>query len=105
MAGGYGVTGADTVKGTSDELDKEMGREFLRSVQANDARRDLGCSVGRHENVGEGFIGDAGFATLLSHQAFKDIPFYLEVPGTNKSGPDRPNLDVLKQIRTQVGAG
>jgi deoxyribonuclease-4 len=104
-AAGYDITGADTLNATIDEFDKEIGLEFLRSVHANDSMRDLGSSVDRHENIGEGFIGNAGFATLLSHQAFKDIPFYLEVPGTNKSGPDRPNLDVLKKIRTQVGAG
>ena len=102
---GYDITGADTLNKTIDEFDKEIGLDLLRSVHANDSMRDLGSSVDRHENIGEGFIGNDGFATVLSHQAFKDIPFYLEVPGTNKSGPDRPNLDVLKKIRTQVGAG
>ena len=88
-----------------DEFDKEIGLALLRSVHANDSMRDLGSSVDRHDNIGDGFIGTAGFATVMSHEAFQDVPFYLEVPGTNKSGPDRPNVDALKKIRAQVGAG
>jgi deoxyribonuclease-4 len=104
-AAGYNITQADTLNKTLDEFDKEIGLGLLRSVHANDSMRDLGSSVDRHDNIGDGFIGAEGFATILSHEAFKDVPFYLEVPGTNKSGPDRPNLDALKRIRTQVGAG
>lgn len=104
-AAGYDITKVDSLNTTIDEFDKEIGLGLLRSVHANDSMRDLGSSVDRHENIGDGFIGAAGFGTIMSHEAFKDIPFYLEVPGTNKSGPDRPNLDALKKIRTHVGAG
>lgn len=104
-AAGYDISSADTLNRTIDEFDKEIGLDLLRSVHANDSMRGLGSSVDRHDNIGEGFIGAAGFATVLSHKAFKEVPFYLEVPGTNKSGPDRPNVDALKKIRTQVGAG
>jgi deoxyribonuclease-4 len=104
-AAGYDISKTDTLNATIDEFDKEIGLDLLQSVHANDSLRDLGSLVDRHDNIGEGLIGAAGFATVLSHPAFKDIPFYLEVPGTNKSGPDRPNLDTLKKIRQQVGAG
>lgn len=104
-AAGYDITGADSLNTVIDEFDREIGLGLLRSVHANDSMRNLGSSVDRHDNIGDGFIGAAGFATVMSHEAFKDVPFYLEVPGTNKSGPDRPNIDALKRIRTQVGAG
>ena len=104
-AAGYDISSADTLNAAIDEFDKEIGLGLLRTVHANDSMRDLGSSVDRHDNIGDGFIGADGFATVMSHDAFKDIPFYLEVPGTNKSGPDRPNVDALKKIRTQVGAG
>jgi hypothetical protein len=32
------------------------------------------------------------------------VPFLLEVPGTDKKGPDREQLDRVKDIRTRVGA-
>jgi hypothetical protein len=38
----------------------------------------------------------------MSHKAFADVPFYLEVPGFDKSGPDRPNVDALTKIRSEV---
>ena len=104
-AAGYDIANSDSLNKAIDEFDKEIGLALLRSVHANDSMRGLGSSVDRHDNIGDGFIGTAGFATVMSHEAFRDVPFYLEVPGTNKSGPDRPNVDALKKIRAQVGAG
>lgn len=104
-AAGYDISTTDTLNGVIDEFDKEIGIGLLRSVHANDSMRELGAAVDRHDNIGDGHIGTAGFATILKHEAFKNIPFYLEVPGTNKSGPDRPNIDALKAVRQRVGAG
>ena len=104
-AAGYDITAADTLNAAIDEFDKEIGIELLQSVHANDSMRELGSAVDRHENSGDGFIGTAGFQILMVHEAFKHVPFYLEVPGTGKSGPDKPNIDRLKAIRTQTTAG
>lgn len=103
-AAGYNIAAEDTLNETIDEFDNEIGIDLLKSVHANDSMRELGSSVDRHENIGDGLIGAAGFTTLMSHEAFKNVPFYLEVPGTGKSGPDKPNIDRLKAIRSQVGA-
>jgi deoxyribonuclease-4 len=105
FAAGYNIAVADTLSAAMDEFDKEIGLDLLRSVHANDSMRELGSSVDRHENIGDGLIGTAGFQTIMANPAFKRVPFYLEVPGTGKSGPDKPNIDRLKVIRTQVGAG
>jgi deoxyribonuclease-4 len=102
-AAGYNIADADSLSVALDEFDKEIGIDLLRSVHANDSMRELGSSVDRHENIGDGLIGTAGFKTIMSHAAFKHVPFYLEVPGTGKSGPDKPNIDRLKAIRSQVG--
>ena len=40
----------------------------------------------------------------MAHPAFQDVPFFLEVPGFGGKGPDRPNIDILKDIRRRVGA-
>jgi deoxyribonuclease-4 len=105
FAAGYNIAVADTLNAVIDEFDKEIGIGLLKAVHANDSMRELGTSVDRHENIGDGLIGTAGFTTIMSHEAFKRVPFYLEVPGTGKSGPDKPNIDRLKAIRSQVGAG
>ena len=35
----------------------------------------------------------------MEHPALAEIPFLLEVPGIERKGPDRENVDVLKRIR------
>ena len=38
----------------------------------------------------------------MGHKAFADVPMLLEVPGFEKQGPDKPNVDLLKAIRKKV---
>ena len=103
-AAGYNIVDKDGLDATMDEFDRDIGLDLLRSVHANDSMRELGSSVDRHDNIGDGQIGEAGFVNVMSHPAFQDVPFYLEVPGVDKSGPDRPNVEALKRIRASVGA-
>ena len=103
-AAGYNIVDKDGLDATMDEFDRDIGLDLLRSVHANDSMRELGSSVDRHDNIGDGQIGEAGFVNVMSHPAFQDVPFYLEVPGVDKSGPDRPNVEALKRIRASLGA-
>ncbi len=101
-ASGYNIVDKDGLDETMDEFDREIGLDRLRCVHANDSMRERGSSVDRHDNIGEGLIGRDGFMNILAHPAFADVPFYLEVPGFEKEGPDRPNVDALKAIREEV---
>lgn len=103
-AAGYDVATKDGLDATMEEFDQEIGLDLLRSVHANDSMRDRGSSVDRHDNIGEGLIGKEGFLNIMSHSAFADVPFYLEVPGFEKDGPDKPNVDTLKAIREEASA-
>ena len=47
-------------------------------------------------------MGLRGFKVIMGHPAFRDVPFLLEVPGIEGNGPDRENLDVLKELRARV---
>ena len=67
-------------------------------------RSPLGGVRDRHENIGEGHIGRDGFRRIFAHPAFAEIPFILEVPGFGNLGPDKENLDILKEIRREAGA-
>ncbi len=86
-----------------EEFDREIGLDRLAAVHANDAKVELGSGIDRHENIGEGYIGTEGFEVIMGHAAFRDVPFLLEVPGPDKKGPDKDNLDRLKAIRTKLG--
>jgi deoxyribonuclease-4 len=85
------------------EFDSEIGFARLAAVHANDTKQPLGTFRDRHENIGDGHIGLAGFRTFMSHPAFHDVPFLLEVPGFDGSGPDSKNIKRLKAIRKEVG--
>ena len=103
-AAGYNIADKADLDKAMEEWDAEIGLDRLRAVHANDSKRPLGSAVDRHDNIGEGDIGEEGFKTVLAHPAFRDVPFYLEVPGVDGSGPDKHNIDALKRIRELVGA-
>jgi len=103
FAAGYDVATAQGLEATLAELDEQVGLVNLVAVHANDSKIVLGGGVDRHENVGEGLIGREGFKVIMAHPALRDIPFLLEVPGFDKKGPDKENLDILRQVREEVG--
>jgi deoxyribonuclease-4 len=103
FAAGYDLTNPEGIQGMLDELDAGPGSANVAAVHANDSNRVCGSGVDRHDNIGEGFIGEEGFAAIMANPAFADVPFLLEVPGFEGNGPDQQNIDILKRIRQQVG--
>ncbi len=105
IAAGYDITDAEGIETALDEFDREIGLDRLVVVHANDSKTPLGSGVDRHENIGEGSLGEAGFETIMRHGAFRDIPFILEVPGfgEERKGPDKENVDRLKAVRARIG--
>ena len=102
FAAGYNIVDPDGIEGAMAEFDKEIGLDRLVVVHANDAKVELGSGVDRHENIGDGHMGLSGFETIMAHPAFQNTPFLLEVPGEDKKGPDKANLDRLKDIRERL---
>lgn len=103
-AAGYDVASKGGLEATLEELDRETDLGNLVAVHANDSKTPLGGGVDRHENIGEGHIGRDGFEVIMAHAALRHIPFLLEVPGFEKQGPDKENVDILKAVRAKVGA-
>ena len=103
FAAGYDLTNPQGIQAMLDELDAGPGSENVAAVHANDSKRVCGSGVDRHDNIGDGFIGEEGFAAIMANPAFADVPFLLEVPGFEGKGPDQQNINILKKIRSQVG--
>jgi deoxyribonuclease IV len=93
---GYDVASEKGLKKTIDEFEKLIGFDWLYAIHANDsktpARRD------RHENIGQGHIGEAGFRRMLHHPMLRKLPWILEVPGFEDKGPDKKNIDILRRL-------
>jgi endonuclease IV len=86
-----------------EEFDREVGLDRLVAVHANDCKAGLGSGLDRHENIGEGHLGEDGFRAIMGNPAFREVPFLLEVPGYEGSGPDKRNVDTLRRIAAEAG--
>ncbi len=102
FAAGYDLGTPEGVAKAMEEFDQQIGLEHLVAVHCNDSKRELGVGVDRHENIGEGYMGLGAFDAIFAHPAFRDVPFYLEVPGFEGKGPDKRNMDIVKGIREKL---
>lgn len=82
-------------------FDEELGLERLGCIHMNDSKVPLGANRDRHENIGEGEIGDVAFGWLLSNDALDGVPAVLEVPGDGHG----PRLEDVVHAKKVVAAG
>jgi deoxyribonuclease-4 len=99
FAAGHDLSRPDGSARAVDEFGAEVGLDRLGLFHLNDAKAPLGSRRDRHENIGEGHIGRAGFRALVRDPRLADVPGILETPGFDDQGPDRRNLDILKSLR------
>ncbi|MDO8751448.1 MAG: deoxyribonuclease IV [Dehalococcoidia bacterium] len=103
FAAGYSIVTPEGVDETIKEFDREIGLTNLAAVHANDSKTPFQSGVDRHENIGQGQMGADAFVAIMGHPAFRDVPFILEVPGFENKGPDKQNMDILKELRQRAG--
>jgi deoxyribonuclease-4 len=88
-------------KGVDDfakHLEKTVKLERLWVIHLNDSKTPSGSNKDRHENIGMGLIGKDGFSNFLNHPAFKKTPLILEVPGYDDNGPDKKNIETVREL-------
>ena len=95
---GYDLRTDEGLAAMVEEIARTVGFERLRAVHLNDSKTPLGAQVDRHENIGEGHIGQEGFARFLRHPAFAHLPMILEVPGFQRKGPDLENIQRVRAL-------
>lgn len=78
-----------------------IGMERLNLFHLNDSRHPLGAHRDRHENIGEGTLGDEPFRRIVTDERFATIPKILETPkGDDPVAADRRNLSRLRALRS-----
>ena len=102
FAAGHNIIEKDGLQLAIAEFDEQIGLSKLVAVHANDSKTPLASGVDRHDNIGQGNMGLDGFRVIMGNKAFADIPFLLEVPGNDGNGPDKANIDVLKELRHEL---
>jgi len=88
----------EKIKKLFAEFDREIGLEHLLALHLNDSKTVVGSHHDRHENLGEGQIGLAGFKNLADDKRLCRADWILEVPGFDGLGPDKKNVDLLKSL-------
>ena len=96
FAAGYDLRTPEAFQKTMSHFDKVVGLRNLKAWHLNDSKKDLGSRVDRHDDIGKGFIGTAGFRNLLKDPRMHGIPMILETPGTEED--HARNLETLRNI-------
>jgi deoxyribonuclease IV len=97
LAAGFNIAEAAGLEATIAAADRILGLDLVKVIHANDSKGALGSHLDRHENVGKGQIGEAGFARILTHEKLRDKPFILETP-VETDDDARRDIDALKRL-------
>lgn len=97
LAAGFNIAAADGLERTVAEADRILDLRYVKVIHTNDSKAPLGARLDRHQNIGEGYIGKAGFRRILAHPKLRLKPFILETP-VDEEGDDRRNLETLKRL-------
>ncbi|KKR32441.1 MAG: putative endonuclease 4 [Candidatus Gottesmanbacteria bacterium GW2011_GWC2_39_8] len=97
-AAGYDIKTEEKLDAFLNEFDKLVGLDRLELFHINDSKDLFGSLRDRHENIGEGHIGLEPFRVLLNHPKTKNLSLIIETPGFENKGPDKKNLDILKEL-------
>ena len=66
----------------------------------NDSKGKHDSRLDRHEHIGKGTIGNAGFKVVVNHPHFAGIPKILETPkGKTARGADMDSLNLRRLCR------
>lgn len=98
FAAGYDVRSRTGFEATLAEFDSLLGLDLLKCLHLNDSKQGLGKHVDRHAHIGQGEIGEEGFAHFVNEPRFADIPGILETPKDETLAEDRENLARLRGL-------
>lgn len=98
---GVDVTDKDAWEACLREVDERIGLDRLRALHANDAKAPLGSNRDRHDNIGDGLMGE-GIGVFLAHPQVQKLPAVLEVPGADGHGPNAEEIQKLRDIHARA---
>jgi deoxyribonuclease-4 len=98
FAAGYDIRKPDKYADVFKQFDNIVGIEHVKAWHINDSKGALGSRVDRHEHIGKGKIGRAGFKNLLNDPHWRDLPGVLETPKGPEMKEDVMNLHALRKL-------
>jgi deoxyribonuclease-4 len=107
FSAGYDLRDAKSVTETFKKFDKVIGLKWLRMSHINDSKTELNGKKDRHDHIGDGKIGQKGFAAILEFisqmsnvkgQKSSAFPLILE---TEHDKVDK-DIEILKKLRNKI---
>lgn len=101
---GYDIRTPDAYAATMADFDRTIGLNHIKCFHFNDSKYDLGEQKDRHDHIGQGFIGEQGFANFVNDPRWVDHAAHLETPKTEKDEDgnevdmDMVNLQTLRRL-------
>ena len=93
FSAGYDIRTPEAYAATMAEFDRVIGLDKIRCFHFNDSKHDLGEGKDRHEHIGRGRIGLAGFANFVNDPRWAEFAAHLETPPT-EDGEDGLSIDM-----------
>lgn len=97
FAAGYELRTESGIRETLIQVEEQIGIHNLKIIHLNDAKGERGSSLDRHEHIGMGCIGEAGFRILLHHPVLSTIPLICETP-VDKRRDDTGNIVKVREL-------
>lgn len=101
FASGYPVHEPGGIDRVLEEFDDAVGIARLRCLHLNDSKTAFGSNRDRHENLGDGEIGEEGMRRILGAPPLQGLPVILEVPGLDGKGPDPENMARARRLHEE----
>lgn len=95
---GYDLRHPESTEKLVNDLSIRNLLNQLVCIHLNDSKTPLDSHRDMHANLGEGEIGLKGLSYFANHPKLKHLPLILEVPGQEKTGPDKKNIDIAKAL-------
>jgi deoxyribonuclease IV len=84
-----------------NEIERTVGLKNLILVHLNDTKDSLASHRDRHEHIGKGRIGIAGFRRIVNDSRLKHAAFILETPKDSETA-DMRNLKIVRSLIKKV---
>jgi len=102
FAAGYDISTPAGWRETAAAFEDAIGFDRLAVVHLNDSQKPCGSRVDRHAHIGQGCIGEEGFAALLRDERLAGLPMLLETPKTDDM--DAVNLALVWRLAGSAGS-
>ena len=93
------ASGYDFVNHLEDvisNVEDTLGLDKVWSIHLNDSKTALESRKDRHENIGDGLIGESALKKVFTHKKLAHIPFILETPALASNEGARSEIEKLR---------